>query len=54
MFIIKRTAGFDAWLLGLRDTATRRRLDKVQRGLLGDTRPVGEGGHELREDFGPG
>ena len=38
MFTIKRTAEFDAWLFG----------------LLGDTKPVGEGVHELREDFGPG
>ena len=58
MFTIKRTAEFDAWLFGLRDTMTRirlaKRLDKVQRGLLGDTKPVGDGVHELREDFGPG
>lgn len=56
MFIIKRTAEFDAWLFGLRDTMARirlaKRLDKVQRGLLGDTKPVGDGVHELREDFG--
>jgi len=58
MFIIKRTAEFDAWLFGLRDTMARirlaKRLDKVQRGLLGGTKPVGEGVHGLREDFGPG
>ncbi|KGG92298.1 MULTISPECIES: type II toxin-antitoxin system RelE/ParE family toxin [Comamonas] len=58
MFTIKRTAEFDAWLFGLRDTMTRirlaKRLDKVQRGPLGDTKPVGDGVHELREDFGPG
>lgn len=58
MFTIKRTAEFDAWLFDLRDTMTRirlaKRLDKVQRGLLGDIKPVGDGVHELREDFGPG
>ena len=58
MFTVKRTAEFDAWIFGLRDTMTRirlaKRLDKMQRGLLGDTKPVGEGVHELREDFGPG
>lgn len=47
MFTIKRTAEFDAWLFDLRDTMTRirraKRLDKVQRGLLGDTKPVGDG-----------
>lgn len=58
MYTIKRTAEFDAWLFGLRDTMTRirlaKRLDKVARGLLGDYKPVGAGVFELREDFGPG
>jgi len=31
-----------------------KRLDKVQRGLLGDVAPVGEGVFEMREFFGPG
>ena len=31
-----------------------RRLDKVQRGLLGDVAPVGECVSEMREHFGPG
>ena len=31
-----------------------RRLEKAQRGLLGDVAPVGEGVYELREFFGPG
>lgn len=31
-----------------------RRLDKAQRGLLGDVAPVGEGVWEMREHFGPG
>ncbi|WP_454709072.1 type II toxin-antitoxin system RelE/ParE family toxin [Delftia acidovorans] len=57
-FVVKRTVEFDAWLFGLRDTVTRirlaKRLDKVQRGLFGDSKPVGDGVHELREDFGPG
>lgn len=57
-FVVKRTAEFDAWLFGLRDTVTRirlaKRLDKVQRGLFGYSKPVGDGVHELREDFGPG
>lgn len=56
--IIKRTPQFDRWLTGLRDTMTRirlaKRLDKAQRGLLGDVKPVGDGVFELREDFGPG
>lgn len=31
-----------------------RRLDKAQRGVLGDVKPVGEGVYEMREFFGPG
>jgi putative addiction module killer protein len=31
-----------------------RRLDKAQRGNLGDVKPVGEGVFEMREFFGPG
>lgn len=32
----------------------RVRLDRVRLGNLGDCRPVGEGVHELRVDYGPG
>ncbi len=56
--IIKRTPEFDAWLSGIRDPVTRlrlaRRIDKAQRGLLGDVAPVGEGVWEMREHFGSG
>ncbi len=31
-----------------------RRLDKAQRGLFGDIKPVGEGVYEMREFFGAG
>ena len=58
MLTIKRTAEFDDWLEGLRDGMTRirlgKRLDKAQRGLLGDVQAVGDGVWELREHFGPG
>lgn len=58
MYTIKRTDGFSAWLHGLRDPRTRirlaRRLDKAQRGNLGDVRSVGVGVYEMREFFGPG
>jgi putative addiction module killer protein len=57
-FIVKRMPEFDEWLWGINDTTTRirlaRRLDKVQRGLLGDVAPVGQGVYEMREFFGPG
>jgi putative addiction module killer protein len=32
----------------------RTRLDRVRLGNLGDCRPLGQGLHELRIDFGPG
>jgi putative addiction module killer protein len=58
MFTVKRTAEFDAWLATLKDSMTRirltKRLDKAQRGLMGDVAPVGEGVWEMREFFGPG
>jgi putative addiction module killer protein len=58
MLTIRRLPEFDAWLNGLRDTATRirlaRRLEKAQRGNLGDVKPVGGGVFEMREFFGPG
>lgn len=58
MFTVKPLPEFTEWLLGLKDGLTHRRLarrlDKVQRGLLGDVAPVGEGVLEMREFFGPG
>ena len=58
MYTVKRMPEFDEWLVSLRDSMTRirlaRRLEKVQRGLLGDVAPVGEGVSEMREFFGPG
>lgn len=58
MYTVKRTPEFDDWLASIKDGMTRirlgKRLDKVQRGLLGDVAPVGEGVSEMREFFGPG
>ena len=58
MFEIKTTDQFDAWLKGLRDGLTQRRvvarLRKASMGLLGDVKPVGEGVSEMREHFGSG
>lgn len=58
MYSIKHTLEFGGWLNGLRDRQTRfrllRRLEKAQRGLLGDVAPVGEGVFEMREFFGSG
>ena len=58
MITIRTLPQFDAWLSGLRDGMTQRRLvarlRKVQLGLLGDIKPVGDGIFEMREHFGPG
>jgi putative addiction module killer protein len=58
MYIIKRLPEFDRWIESLRDRRTRirllRRLEKAQRGLLGDVYYVGDGIFEMREFFGPG
>ncbi len=49
---------FRAWLMGLKDTKTRARIDarllRVRSGNFGDAKPVGGGVHELRVDHGPG
>lgn len=58
MYSVKQLPEFSSWLSGLRDGLTRRRLarrlEKAQRGLLGDVQPVGGGVYEMREFFGPG
>lgn len=58
MFTIKLTDEFSAWLNGIKDGMTKRRLGKRLRkatlGNLGDVKPVGEGVMEMREFFGPG
>lgn len=58
MYSIKQLPEFAEWLSGLKDGMARRRLgrrlEKVQRGALGDVAPVGEGVMEMREHFGAG
>ncbi len=58
MYTIIKIPEFEEWLNSLKDRSTRfrllRRLEKAQRGLLGDTQSVGEGVFEMREFFGPG
>ena len=58
MYLIKSTDEFNAWLFGLKDGLTHRRLarrlEKAQGGNLGDVKPVGDGVFEMREHFGPG
>ena len=58
MYSIKALPEFTSWLNSLKDGVTRirlaRRLDKAQRGNLGDVKALGEGVFEIREHFGPG
>jgi putative addiction module killer protein len=58
VFTIKMTDEFAAWLNGLKDGMTRRRLgrrlEKAQSGNLGDVAPIGDGVSEMREHFGAG
>lgn len=58
MYSIKPLPEFTAWLNGLKDGMTHRRLarrlEKAQRGNLGDVKSVGDGVFEMREHFGPG
>lgn len=58
MIEVRQTEEFARWLKALRDAKGRaqiaKRVVRVQSGLLGDVKPVGEGVSELRVDFGPG
>lgn len=58
MYLVKALPEFTDWINGLKDPLTRarlvRRLEKVQRGVLGDVMPVGSGVSEMREHFGAG
>ena len=58
MYQVETTEAFDAWLDGLKDSVTRKRLAlrlrKAELGNPGDVKPVGPGVWEMREFFGPG
>jgi putative addiction module killer protein len=58
MYRVERTVEFDEWLNGLRDqTAQIRiamRIRRVESGLLGDWKTLGNGVSEMRVDYGPG
>jgi len=58
MIEIRQAEAFSKWLRELRDRRARARIqtriDRLQLGLAGDVRPVGEGVSELRIDYGPG
>ncbi len=58
MVEVRQTDVFSKWLRELRDRQARVRIqiriDRLQLGLAGDVKPVGEGVSELRIDYGPG
>ncbi len=58
MVEVRQTEVFTKWLRELRDRQARARIqtriDRLQLGLAGDVKPVGEGVSELRIDYGPG
>lgn len=49
---------FGEWLASLKDTRARAkiviRIDRLSAGNFGDCKPLGQGLHELRVDWGPG
>ena len=58
MYRIERTVEFESWLDGLRDRVAKKRIamriTRVESGLLGDWKTVGDGVSEMRVDYGPG
>lgn len=58
MYSIKPLPEFSAWLDGLADASVRgvvlARIKRLERGLMGDVEPVGEGVSELRIHVGAG
>lgn len=58
MFSIKPLPGFTEWLDGLSDASARgmvaARIKRLERGLMGDVEPIGDGVSELRIHFGAG
>lgn len=58
MMKLAKTTEYETWAAKLRDPIARRalvkRLMRVELGLFGDTKALGDGVHELRIDVGPG
>ena len=58
MFSIRPLPEFTKWLDGLSDASVRgvvaARIKRLERGLMGDVEPVGDGVSELRIHFGAG
>ena len=58
VYEIRKTDTYAEWLDGLRDIHARARVmarvERLAAGNPGDVKAVGEGGSELRIDYGPG
>ena len=58
MFRVEQTAEFASWLDGLLDRRAKvkiaTRLVRIEEGLFGDWKTVGDGVSEIRIDYGPG
>lgn len=58
MYTILKSDEFDAWLSALKDRVGKarivHRIRAAEAGHFGDTKPVGEGVHEMRVHVGPG
>jgi putative addiction module killer protein len=54
MFDVRQTERFEGWLIGLADSRAQARIARLQSGLFGDVKPVGNGVSEARIDYGPG
>ncbi len=56
--IVLKTDEFASWMRNLRDSNARKRIAarllRLEHGLFGDAKGVGDGVRELRFDFGPG
>jgi putative addiction module killer protein len=58
MYRVERTAEFADWLDDLRDRMAQKRIamrvTRIESGLLGDWKTIGDGVSEMRIDYGPG
>ena len=58
MIEIRQTETFQKWFAGLKDRRVNqiiaKRLVRIEAGLMGDTKSVGEGVSEVRINYGPG
>ena len=58
MYVLQKTNIFNEWLKRLRDKKALARIvfrmTKMEMGLLGDYKSIGDGISEIRIDYGPG